>query len=783
MARFGVWTGRVAVALAALAVIGCIGLVLWLRSSLPQVDGELSLPGLEHAVSVQRDRYGVPHIKAETMLDAYRTLGFVHAQDRLFQMEVMRRAGQGRTAELIGSKALEIDRRIRVLGLTQLVNGDLDSLEPPVREALAAYAAGVNAFLETETGALPPEFLVLPDPMEKWQPADSLLWLKLMALRLTSDWSDELERAKLSRRLTQQQIMELYPEVAGPVTIAALPPPTAINNAWNVASVVEEGAGSNVWVHAGRLTATGAPILANDPHLGLTVPGTWYLVRIETPEGVVAGATAPGFPFVVLGHNEKLAWGVTNTYSDTSDVFVERLDPNDPGRYLTPEGSAPFQTRGERIGVRFGKPVDVVVRSTRHGPVISDGGAQSEAGASGSLLALAHTALQPGDITATALWKVQRASSASELLDATRAVRAPQQNIAFADTSGTIGLIAPALVPKRRKPTGPLPVPGWTGEYDWDGFLPFEVLPQSIDPPAGVLVNANNRLFGAAYPFDLGNAWQPPYRAEAILRALSIYQPQTIEGSLAVQRNLMSLAARALLAKVDWSLMGEAAPTDLLRAMAAWDGTMAGDRPEPLYFHAWLRELVRLIYADELGDLFPDHRSGLIERVLYTLTKAPQWCDDITTPAVETCNAIMFDAFSAAFQLLTQNYDSEWHAWRWDRAHVARFRHVPFGFVPVLRELFDVVVPHDGGRYTPNAGVISFNEHTLFQQVHGATFRAVYDLADLDQSRFMQAAGQSGNIFSEHYDDLARPWSHGETISLGPLAPSAGDTLILTPAE
>lgn len=787
MARTLRWTGRVLLGLLLLLLLGSAGLVLWLRTSLPQLEGDRLVDTGSAPVVIARDAHGVPHIRAESLNDAYMAVGFLHAQDRLFQMESMRRAARGRMSELVGGMALSIDKRMRTFGLGKLADADIGRQPLPVRVALQAYTDGVNAFLKTRSGALPPEFLLLPGDVEPWKPADSLLWIKLMALRLTADWGDELERAALASRLTPDQLQDMYPvEEGGPITLGALPGGDALRHARDTARVVEEGAGSNLWVYAGSKTDTGKPILTNDPHLGFNVPNVWYLVRIETPHITLAGATSPGFPFVVLGHNGKLAWAFTNAYGDTSDVFVEKIDPADPAQYLTPDGSAPFETGTEQIKVRFGDTVELTVRRTRNGPVISDGmdgGPDEGAPAEGHVYALAHMALRPGDTTVTALWHVQRAASVSDAIEATRAVVSPQQNIALADVSGTIALVSPALVPLRKSQPQMLPVPGWTGEHDWQGFIPFNELPQVVDPPSGRLVNGNNRLVGPDFPHALGHAWSSPMRAEAIIEALDARTPHTVQASLEVLRDLRSLAARRLLDTVDWTQTVDNTPADLLAAMRDWDGTMASDRPEPLYFHAWLRNLNRALFADELGPLFEDHQAGNIERVLHMLTNAPEWCDVIDTPRQETCAEVVESAFMLAFADMAGRFGGEWREWRWDAAHVARFRHLPFGFIPVLREVFDVTVPHDGGRYTANAGIVSFRESNLFNQVHGAGFRAVYDLADLDRSRFIQSVGQSGNVFSPHYGDLAPVWAEGGTIPLGPLEGKPESVLTLVPEK
>ena len=593
------WTGRTLLALTALALLAALVFVVWIGTSLPQLDGERTLAGLAAPVSVARDPHGIPHIRAESWIDAHRALGYVHAQDRLFQMMAMRRAASGRLAEVAGSRALPLDRAMRTFGLRELADADAAALPAEVRALFDAYAEGVNAFLESHAGALPPEFLAVPEAPAPWQAADSLLWLKVMGLWLTADWNAELTRMAMARDLSEEQLEQLYPGFDGPVTLAADLNTNSLRQALAKAALVPQGAGSNEWVIAGKATASGKPILANDPHLRFTVPNTWYLARLETPEGMLAGATSPGFPLLVLGHNSNVAWGLTTTYGDTSDVFVERLDPENADRYLTPEGSAPFAMREEVIDVRFDEARRIIVRETRHGPVISDGdGGRVPPAPDEHVLALAHVALLPGDRTAEALYGAQRAENLDGVMAALTKVDAPMQNIVVADTAGKIGLIAPARVPVRRSPPAALPVPGWTGEHDWEDFLPPDELPRTIAPASGRLINANNKLVGPEYPHELGNAWAPPLRAEAIVEALDEQPVQTVDASQTVQLDTRSLLARRLLAHMDWERLAavaelEVIPSAALEAMRAWDGRMERRIPEPLMFYAWAREALR----------------------------------------------------------------------------------------------------------------------------------------------------------------------------------------------
>ena len=518
------WLGLTLIGVVLLGALGLGGGYLWLRGSLPQVDGEIVVTGLGAPVTIVRDRWAIPHIEASSLLDASFALGFVHAQDRLWQMEFQRRLGAGRLAEILGAAALPSDRFMRTLGFYRLAEASLAHLEPDTVAWLQAYADGVNAFLQSRTGPLPPEFLILRHgELEPWRPADSLVWLRLMALDLATNYRDELARARLARRLSAEQIADIwptYPESA-PVTLVELARALPWDELAAVLPPAEPGGvGSNAWVVGPGRSTTGGALLANDPHLGLQAPGVWYLAHLETPGLELIGATLPGIPAVVLGHNGTIAWGFTNTGADTQDLFIERVDPEDPTRYLTPEGAAPFEVREERIRIAGAPPVALTVRATRHGPVISDLLPDAAAFGADRVVALAWSALTEDDLALQALLGVGKARNWQQFVTALRDVGAPMQNIHYADTSGHIGFIAPGRVPIRRNGDGRWPVPGWTGEYDWQGWIPFEALPQTIDPAAGVLFNANNRIVPADYPYLLTADWEAPHRARRLAQLL-----------------------------------------------------------------------------------------------------------------------------------------------------------------------------------------------------------------------------------------------------------------------
>jgi penicillin G amidase len=765
------WLGWTFAGLVLLSGLGLAGGYLWLRGSLPQVDGEITVAGLGAPVTIVRDRWAIPHIEAHGLLDATFALGFVHAQDRLWQMEFQRRLGAGRLAEILGAAALPSDRFMRTLGFRRQAEASLAHLAPDTRAWLEAYADGVNAFLDSRTGPLPPEFLILghaePEP---WRPADSLVWLRLMALDLSTNYRDELARARLAKRLSEEQIADIWPTYpdSAPITLVEL----ARALPWDeLAAVLPPGApgavGSNAWmVDPGRST-TGGALLANDPHLGLQAPGVWYLAHLETPDLTLVGATLPGIPAVVLGHNGTVAWGFTNTGADTQDLFVERADPADPLRYLTPAGPARFDVREELIEVAGGAPVALTLRATRHGPVISDL-LQDAAATFGAdrVVALAWSGLAEDDLAAQALLGIAKAQNWEQFVAALRDVGGPMQNIHYADASGHIGFIAPGRVPIRRNGDGRWPVPGSTGEYDWDGWIPFDALPRALDPAEGVLFNANNRVVPPDYPYLLTADWEAPYRARRLAQLLQhdAFGP----GEFArIQADLHSLLAQDLLPIMLAAEPGGPRAAAAMAKLEAWDRVMRADAAEPLIFAAWYRELSRLIYADELGDMFEGFwhvRPQFMDRIL---TRRRIWCDDVRTDAVETCAELAAAALDVALRDLTRRFGDEPDNWRWGDAHPARMSHPIFADQPLLELLFNIEVATGGDSVTVAVGHFNpRNERRPFASTHAATYRAIYDLADPDESRFVTATGQSGNPLSPHYRDLTYLWAVGRSVPI-----------------
>jgi penicillin amidase len=735
----------------------------YLAQSLPKTEGEIRLAGLGAPVEVLRDRHGVPHIYAASLEDAHFALGFVHAQDRLWQMEMNRRIGSGRLAEILGPSALDLDRFMRTLGLRRAAEANLQHYDAETRRVLDAYAAGVNAFL-AGAPVLPPEFWLLRVTPEAWSAVDSIVWSKVMALDLGGNWRSELLRMRLSRNLPLERIHEFLPPYPGdaapriadlPALYSGLEKKPAPERVFSRAPGSDPApgtdgeflGGSNSWAVSGTRSASGKPLLANDPHLGLSAPPVWYFAHLHAPGMDAIGGTLPGVPAILVGRNDRIAWGLTNTGADVQDLYLERLE-------------TPFTQREETIKVKGAAAQRLVVRVSRHGPVISDVSRPAlEASPRGYLVALKWTALEPDDLTMQAAIRLSRAHGWNEFLAAARELHAPPQSMSYADADGNIGFIAAGRIPLR-KPANDLrglaPAPGWDERYDWDGYLRFEALPRAFNPPGGRVVLANHKIVPPGYPHHITYEWQPPYRARRIEELLSSRPTHDLSSFRQMQGDVISLAARELLPRF-LAAQPEA-------RLAAWDGSMSAGRAEPLLMTAWWREFARALYADELGDAFrPTWRSRAVF-VGSVLAGQSHWCDDVRTPSTETCEQLIASSYEKASADLTKRYGADG---KWGEAHVARHRHRPFSREPWLARLFDIRVPSAGDAYTVNAGAMDFDDEAEpYANRHAPSLRAISDLADPQASVFIHSGGQSGNPLSPHYRDFSAAWARGDYIPM-----------------
>lgn len=770
-------------AVTVLLVVAGFGGFWWLRTSLPQMNGSVTLAGLNKPVEVVRDANAVPHIFAKNPDDAYFALGYVHAQDRLWQMEFLRRLGQGRLAEVLGETALNTDRFIRTLRLQDHAEAILENTSTGVRTALEAYAKGVNAWLDTRAGALPPEFILLGFEPEPWRPMESLLWSRLMAMRLGRNWKTELLRARMGRELRakglpDQLLLDLWPDdpKGAPVTLAeaSAGPWPAFAALWDsLGTGLAEDSGSNGWVVHGRLTESGKPVLANDPHLRFGAPILWYLARIEAPGLTVTGVTVPGVPFTILGHNGRIAWGMTNAGGDVQDLFVETLDPGDPRTYLGPDGPLAFDSREEAIPVEGAESVTITVRKTRHGPVISDV-SKTAAGVAGptQVLALATPALRGDDRSVDALYAINRATDWADFLAAAANFHTPHVNLFYASTEGDVGFVSPGRIPIRKSGDGRFPVLGEDGRHDWQGFIPMEILPQLHNPPSGHIVNANNRIVDDDYPYLITTDWGLPYRAERIVEVLESEAAHSVSESHDLQLDILSGPARQLLPAMLRVEPIDARGRRAVELLANWDLTMRRERPEPLIFTAWLRHLVHVLASDEVGaELVDEYLWLAIGRaplfVEFALARDRHWCDDVGTPGKETCDAQLAQSLDRALDDISVVLGRDMDAWQWGALHQATFRHRVLTKVPIARWWADLSIESDGGDHTVNRGTTAREQaDNPYRHGDGSGLRAVYDLAELDNSRFMIATGQSGIFLSGHYRDFLEPWRDGGYIRI-----------------
>jgi penicillin amidase len=770
----------------ALAALAAGGGYLFLLQSLPKVDGEARLPGLQAPAEILRDRYGIPHIFAASLEDASFALGYAHAQDRLWQLEMNRRIAAGRLSEIFGPGELETDRFLRTLGMRRAAEANLRAFDAETRNLLEAYAAGINAFLASNP-VLPLEFWVLGVRPEPWTPADSVAWMKMMAWDLGGNWRNEVLRMRLAKTLPLARIQEFVapypgetpPEITDLKTLYGALEREGVQLAEDAVRLAEiapgvqpEGLGSNNWVVSGARSASGKPLLANDPHLGLTAPPVWYFAHLSVGGVNLIGATLPGVPAIVLGRSDRFAWGFTNTGPDVQDLYIEKLD--NAGNYQTPDGPRAFELIDEVIRVKGAEPERLRVRVSRHGPVISDvlRPAQDLA-PRGHVLAFAWTALRADDLTAQSALKVARARDWEGFLAAVRDFHTPQQNMVYADVDGNIGFVAAGRVPVRKPDNdlkGLAPAPGWLAKYDWDGFLPFEALPRSYNPPDGALYSANHKITPPGYAHFISAEWQPPYRAERIRELLEATPKHSISSFARMQADVVSLALREALPRLLATRPRSEEARRALAQLAKWDGEMAPGRSEPLVAWAWWRELTRALYADELGDAFRSNwlaRANFVARAISAGHDEARWCDDVRTAAAETCEELLALSLESALADLRRRYGEDPGRWRWGPAHFARHEHRPFGRQPLLAHAFDIRVPTPGDVYTVNVGRNNFNDEAQpYANRHAASLRAIYDLSDLEKSLYIHSGGQSGNRLSPHYEAFTEAWAKGEYIQM-----------------
>ncbi|MBZ0129954.1 MAG: penicillin acylase family protein [Rhodobacteraceae bacterium] len=800
MARTFRWLLRIFIALSALS-LGAAGLAYYLAGrSLPDYGRDYIVTGTLGEVEIVRDNHSVPHIFADRERDVFFGLGFVHAQDRLWQMMLLRRTAQGRLSEIFGDRTIAIDDFLRRLDLYRLAESSVGVQGPAEQMALQAYADGVNAWVETTRteamGRGAPEFFLFAGGIQPWQPADSLAILKLMSLRLSGHLSDEVLRARTSLALGESaaRLGDILPDAPGP-GIAALPPYAALapglmrhaaasqpRDSLDPVPGYGAAGASNAWAASVGRSASQGTLLANDPHLPFSAPSIWMLARLQLDSGDVIGGTIPGIPAVLTGRSDVLGWGLTASYLDDQDLHIEKLNPDNPDEYLTPEGYRAFRSEQISIALKGGGTLSRTLRWTENGPVLD--GALHDLGAitpEGHVMSLSWTALDPGDTSMTAALRLMRARSVEDAIEAGSLYIAPAMNLTLADRTSIafqmIGRMANRQA--RHQSRGRLPTPGWLMENRWLGYLPYENNPRFTDPLGGIVANTNNKIVDWPFPYHVSYSWGDTQRIERLKKLMGNREVHTRASFIEAQLDQVSFTARALLplvardlwfaADVPISGTPESLRQNALALLAEWNGEMNEHLPEPLIFNAWMRALQLRLIQDELGPLareFTHADPVFLERVFRDVDGAAIWCDVVQSTPRETCTEIARNALDIALAGLVRSYGERIESWRWGDAHQATHDHEALGAIPLLGWFVNIRQSTSGGDNTLLRGQTKGTGDNPYLNVHGAGYRGVYDFADPDSSVFIIATGQSGHFLSRHYDDLAQLWRRGEYIPM-----------------
>ncbi|QSX79613.1 penicillin acylase family protein [Agrilutibacter solisilvae] len=799
--------------LAVLVLLPVIGGAAWLhhslRASLPpegtfQLTREVSAP-----VSITRDENGVPHIRATTDIDAFHAVGYAHAQDRLWQLELQRRLASGRLSEVFGKKSIDTDVWFRTLGLYESARSAWPALSPQAQRSLTAYAAGINAWI-AEGHSLPAEFRVLGIKPEPWTELDSLAWVKVFALDLGGNFRREIDRYVARQALSEPQLTAFFPNYPAdaPATVAAISgrPSAPLEALAQLQQQLETehaiggtNVGSNAWVVSGRHTRDGAALLSNDPHLGLQIPSLWYAMNVDAPAFKVSGMSLVGLPVVVLGRNAHIAWGGTNMMADVQDLFFERTDASGE-RYLAQGQWLPFSTRVETIDVRADfpeqlrrryAPVTLKVRSTRNGPVISD-----YHGVFRQPVTLRWTALEAGDTSYEAFFRLNQARDWEGFKAALARHVAPAMNLLFIDRAGNIGYLGAGRIPVRRQGEGTLPSPGWDDAWGWSGQVSPSQWPQSYNPPSGFIVNANNPVANHDDPYFISHDWAPTSRArriEYLLRQrIASGKGLTAQDMQHIQADTVDMDAAAMMSVLRKRLPRGEHASQAAEYLKDWNGDMRADSQAAAIFSVWMRHFRQRVFGAALQGSWEQQPANRILRGLqedvpldYLRTLAGEssarnggstWCDDAGTPAPETCEEALADSQkSALWELYKLKGDWSMASWRWDGVQRTAYDHTPFSDFKPLDRIFQRRIGNGGSAGSINVAASDFKGADGYLQKFGPGFRQIIALRGARTSHYyMNSTGQSGNFMSPHYDDMVVPFRDARFLTLDDAPAASG---------
>lgn len=783
---------------------------LMLTGSLPMTRGEVALTGLHDRATIERDRWGIANISARSDLDVFFALGFVHAQDRMWQMDYKRRFGRGRLSEILGVSELPRDKLMRTLGLYRAAEKTLTAMPAEARESLRAYAAGVNAWIDGGH-RLPVEYSYYNVKPEHWTEVDSLLMAKLFAFSLSANYTSELSNQVLLKHLGSRAASELLGVTFDESVIDT---PAARHSDAGLTRLIfqlaqlarldedefgvgAEGIGSNAWAVSGVHTMSGLPMLASDPHLRQQLPSTFYLARLRGHKLHVAGATLPGLPAVIFGHNTAIAWGATNLAADVQDLYVERL-AIDKEQYQSDGQWRALETHEEWIEVapQFPaflrepyKPIRWLARSTANGPLVSD-----VIGAAEQPLSLRWVALDDNDTSYQSFLAINYATDLDQFRKALRDQVSPALTFVYADRANNIARLTAGRIPIRKAGRGLLPVPGWSDDYQWSRYLEPEELPAIVNPDSGTVVSANQRIHGEDYPFLISNNWQPAYRAERIELLLHEASDQgrklEPEDFLRIQNDVLELQADELLPFLLRQQGGTQLQREVISRLRLWDRRMSESSVGAAIYYVWTSKLMERLVKDELRvELVNARRFGELQRQLSIFRpeflrrvvhgELSHWCGD----TADACNTMALQALDDATEELARLAGGDVAEWQWGVVHRADLLHASFSEHRMLSSLFDRESAIGGGRYTVNVAVSDFAKDRGYLKHLGAAYRQIIPMHDPDNSsRFMIDAGQSGNVLDRHYDDLMPLYRAGAYVDMHAQTDKAGsDTLVLLP--
>ncbi|MFD1738945.1 penicillin acylase family protein [Bacillus salitolerans] len=759
------WQITLSIVLGIVFLLACAaGYFFWLLGkSAPKIEGTLEISGLTEEVTVYRDSAGVPHIEAQNIHDLYFAQGFVTAQDRIFQMDLSRRQASGQLSEVVGAKAIDRDRFFRTLGLRRAAEASFDMYSDEAKQTLSAYAAGVNAYIKEakESNSFPIEFTILGYEPTEWTEIDSLAIGKYMAFDLGGHWEGQAFRAYLLKTFPEEKALDLfvsYPE-DGPTIIQAVKG-SDIDFPKSFASSVipHEFNGSNNWVVSGEKSASGFPLLADDPHLGLATPAIWYETHLQSPELNVSGVIFAGIPGIILGRNDHISWGVTNVGPDVQDLYIEKRNPENKHEFLYNDEWIKADVITETIHVKNQDSIDHEVVITRHGPILSEFAHYDE---TDTALALRWTALDPSP-ELEAVLQFSKATDWEEFKEALTLFHTPAQNFVFASTDGTIAYRANGLIPIRKNGDSMLPVPGWTDEYEWTGYIPWDELPTIINPEEGFISTANNKVVGDDYRYHITHTWAQPYRQDRIREFLLSKETFTADDMMKLQFDHHNLQAEEFVPMFEKYLKNDSLRDIDIEALAlleTWDFTDRIDHGAPLLFHFWMEEIANYLFHDDIHpDMLPlfDGKAQVVDQLLRKADKGEPgpWMEE--KGGLET---VLHESLKLAVDRAADIQGKSPAKWKWGELHAVTFAH-PLSSVKPLNVLFNSqgAIPMQGSRIT--VGAAGWNS-TTGQVTHGAAWRSVIDMKNPKESYNVVGPGQSGHVSSKWYQDQMDDWTTG----------------------